>query len=270
MSIDFESVVTVAQREASLAVRSTSVIVVFLLSLIGTAGLMIYLGGEMDPGGGLGTATELRAVSIVVTTMLVTVLFISIMMVGTMVGGSIAQEKDRRVIEILLSSVRAEELYIGKLLGYGAVGVVQLLALSLVSVISLWARGAVAWNAMPWSSLLMVILFFICGFFLFASLFSMAGALVSRTEDYGAAQLVPLLVLVACLALPMFGIASLGATWMEILAWVPPTSVGIASLHFAAGNMELIPVLGSWMILLVATMIFIFLGGKVFRRTVLS
>ena len=61
-------------------------------------------------------------------------LYYSLLVYGTMVAQGVVEEKSSRVVEILLATVRPWQLLLGKVIGLGAVGLLQLLVISTVGL----------------------------------------------------------------------------------------------------------------------------------------
>jgi ABC-2 type transport system permease protein len=123
-------------------------------------------------------------------------IYISLLTYGQVVAQGVVEEKSSRVVELLLSTIRAWQLMAGKVLGIGLVGLVQLALLMAAGVIASLATGrldlptSVAVSTVAWG-----IVWYLLGFFLYALLFAAAGALVSRQEDMGGVT-TPLMMLI--------------------------------------------------------------------------
>jgi ABC-2 type transport system permease protein len=78
-------------------------------------------------------------------------LYYSLLVYGTMVAQGVVEEKSSRVVEILLATVRPWQLLLGKVIGLGAVGLLQLLVISTVGLAlsSAWSTSA-RWAARHW------------------------------------------------------------------------------------------------------------------------
>lgn len=120
-------------------------------------------------------------------------LYMTIFVYGLATMQSVQEEKNTRVVEILVSSLRPTHLLWGKLLGVGAVGFTQL-AVWLTAGAILGAYGAlVAGFFRPGASfprfpislpvMALIAVFFVTGYFLYASLYAAIGAMVSSTEE---------------------------------------------------------------------------------------
>ncbi len=127
---------------------------------------------------------------------LLMILYVTILVYGMTVLRGVVEEKQSRIIEVLLSSVRPFQLMMGKLVGIGLVGLTQYLIWA-ISVFFLSSALAVRFTAtdsfqVPDVSLSVMIFFvtyFLLGYFLFATLYAMIGAIVSAEEDAQQAQL---------------------------------------------------------------------------------
>jgi ABC-2 type transport system permease protein len=116
-------------------------------------------------------------------TVAVILLYIAIITYGMAVAGGVVEEKSSRVIEVVLSAISPRELLFGKVAGIGALGIAQF---GLTIVVGLGAAVALDVGDLPsvtTGAAALVIAWFVAGFLLYACLFSVAGALVSRSED---------------------------------------------------------------------------------------
>ncbi|WP_205791382.1 ABC transporter permease [Microbacterium sulfonylureivorans] len=118
---------------------------------------------------------------------------------ASMFGGTIAQsvveEKQTRVVELLISAIPVRSLLAGKVIGNTVLAMGQILILAAVAIVGLTVTdqtallqglgGPIAWFAV----------FFLFGFILLASLFAAAASMVSRQEDIGSTT-TPLTMLV--------------------------------------------------------------------------
>jgi ABC-2 type transport system permease protein len=142
---------------------------------------------------------------------IVMVLYITLLVYGVMTMRSVLEEKTTRIVEILASSVSPLHLLTGKILGVAAVGLTQYLiwmtTAALVStygtaVGSAFRPGAVAPNFhLPISYLVYPVIFFLAGYFLYASLYAAIGSMVSSEEELQQVQMPVTLAIVSCFIL---------------------------------------------------------------------
>ncbi len=142
----------------------------------------------------LGTMRFTGYVAGIVVLML---MFFAIYFYGYSVASSVASEKSSRVMETLVVSAKPRNILAGKLFGTAFVGFVQLAvcAVFAVACYQLLVPEGFTVAGMPLSfetftllNALLILLLFVLGFFLYALLYSITGAMVSRTEDLGAAM----------------------------------------------------------------------------------
>jgi len=102
---------------------------------------------------------------------------------GMWVATGVIEEKASRIVEMLLSSIRPQQLLAGKIIGIGVLGLAQLITIAGFAIGMALATGAdfVPTTAI-WAALL-VIGWFVLGYAFYASLFAAAGSLVSRMEE---------------------------------------------------------------------------------------
>jgi len=137
------------------------------------------------------------------------ILYTSLLSWGMTISKSIIEEKNSRVIEVLLSAVSPRDLMWGKLVGVGLAGLTQLGVWAVIglSLSSFAAMGAVAMLASIHIApvvFLYLILFFLLGFMLFSSLFMTVGSVCSTEQDAQQLQgliTLPMIVPLLCLML---------------------------------------------------------------------
>ena len=119
---------------------------------------------------------------------MVMLIYVAVLLYGISVMRSVLEEKNSRVIEVLLSSATSTELMIGKIFGVGAVGLTQ---------IAVWAvmAGVLALPSLAMSIdlsqlsvspgvLVAFVVFFLLGYLLFSALYAAIGA-ITTTEQEG-------------------------------------------------------------------------------------
>jgi ABC-2 type transport system permease protein len=177
----------------------------------------------------------------------------------------ISDEKENRVIEVILSSVTAGELLRGKLIGLAGVGLTQVLVWVSMAAIpaTFFFAQFVKLGALQLGG---IVLFFILGFALYATLMAGIGALgTSYRESQQMAGAVsflamaPLFVLPALLEFP-------NGTLAKVFSYIPFTAPITMILRLAAGDTPLLDIavaaasliLGTWLLLSLSTKLFRF------------
>ncbi len=130
-------------------------------------------------------------------------IYITLAIYGQQIMAAVVEEKETRIAEILFSSAKPFELMMGKLTGVGLAGLTQL-AIWITSALVVVGFGVAQMSAMgmniavPNISPLMVILFFVyflLGFFIYASIFALIGSVVTTVQEGGQFSFPPIMLL---------------------------------------------------------------------------
>ncbi|MER7797063.1 ABC transporter permease [Microbacterium sp. NPDC096154] len=113
------------------------------------------------------------------------VFFMAAMTFGATIAASVVEEKQTRVVEILISAIPTRVLLAGKVIGNTVLAMGQILSLVAVAVIGLVVTDQVALLQGLGAPVVWFAVFFLFGFILTAALFAATGAMVSRQEDIG-------------------------------------------------------------------------------------
>jgi len=132
------------------------------------------------------------------------VMYLAILMYGQIILGAVIEEKETRIAEILFSSVKPFTLMMGKLVGVSLVALTQLAiwgaALSvfaLYGVNLLASRGMNATiPAIPFSHYIYFALFFLLGYFIYATIYALVGSMVTTAQEGGQLAMPIILILV--------------------------------------------------------------------------
>jgi ABC-2 type transport system permease protein len=220
-----------------------------------------------------GPVDELQVARGLAAFMSVVILFILVMAFGQFVGSAVVEEKQTRVAELVLAKVSTAAMLIGKVLGVGGLGLVQLVILGLTYAFGLWAFGdgsaALELFRLGVGSLAWMTLWFVIGYAMYSFVFATMGATVSRLEDLQSLTYVP-----SVLLLPAYGVAaaSLTGTASPLLApmsMVPIWSPLLMPFRIVTGDAPwwqvLVALVGS-----IAFIVFlVWFGARVYRGAAL-
>jgi len=110
-------------------------------------------------------------------------LYGAVLLYGSWILSGVTEEKTNRVVEVLLSSIKAWQLLAGKILGIGILGIGQFTATILIAITTIRLVGVFELPTLNAFAVVNLIVWFILGFLLFAVMFGAAGSLVTRMED---------------------------------------------------------------------------------------
>ncbi|GAA4194018.1 ABC transporter permease [Microbacterium oryzae] len=195
------------------------------------------------------------------------VFMMAAMTFGTPITQSVIEEKQTRVVEILISAIPARVLLAGKVLGNTILAIGQILLLIAVAVIGMIVTGQTEFLRGLGAPMVWFAVFFLFGFILLAAMFAAAGSLVSRQEDSGP-TLTPLIYITM---IPYFLVIFFGDNplVMGILSYVPfsaAVAMPIRLFFNEAGWWE--PLL-SLVVLLASCVVVIILGAKIYENSLL-
>lgn len=221
----------------------------------------------VDLAGGEGR--ELNPLDFVIPYAFSVLLVISIFTSSGFLLQSVAEEKENRVVEVLLSSVSPIQLMAGKILGLGILGLVQVI----VWFGAVWAVGGVAAASFAVLSgfriglfvVVLSVVYFLLGYLLFAAFMAAAGA-ASTTLREGQ-QLAGIVSFVS--AIP-FMLASLlfanpDSPIIRVLTYFPLTTPIMMMQRLALGEVARLEIAGSILLLIVSIVVGTWAAAKIFR-----
>ncbi|GAB4336549.1 MAG: hypothetical protein Kow0037_17940 [Calditrichia bacterium] len=194
-------------------------------------------------------------------------LFISIFTSSGFLFNGILKEKSNRVIEILLSSVSHGRLILGKILGLGFLGILQIIIWISVTVLLVFL-GTLPLEEIGFLTLqnaLLFIIYFILGYLFFASLFVGIGSLFSAEEDAHHLNQFMRLLSIFPIVMALLVIETPNSLLVRILSFIPPLTPTFMILRTPLGNPPPVDYYISIGILLLTTVLFMFLAGRIFR-----
>ncbi|WUH97628.1 ABC transporter permease [Spirillospora sp. NBC_00431] len=195
-------------------------------------------------------------------------LFSQIVGAGGMVAQGVVEEKHTRVIEILLAKVRPTVLLVGKVIGIGMVGLIQLLAVAVAGVSIALAAGTLDIGSTIVQVAATSLVWYVLGFVFYAFVYAAVGAMASHPEDLPG-MTVPLQVFnTAALLVAVVGLQDMGARWLALISYVPPFSAVLVPMRMAGGHAGTTDVVVPAIILAIATVCVAMAGGRLYRRSI--
>jgi len=189
---------------------------------------------------------------------------------GYWVAAGVVEEKASRVIEVLLATIRPSELLRGKIFGIGFLGLAQLLLIGVVGLGTAVAVGSLEFPAGAMTTIGLVLFWFVLGFFFYAGLFAVAGAIVTRQEDLQT-TMTPLTILIV--GSFFIGISATGdpsSTLATVASLLPFSSPLVMPTRMVLGEASPAEVVASVAISVASTAALIPLATKIYARAVLQ
>ncbi len=168
------------------------------------------------------------------------VLVLSLMTSASYLLQGVVEEKESRVIEVILSSVAPKDLLFGKLIGLGAAGLLQLAVWVSAGSFATSLLAAAAMAILDWKLFLFCLLFFVGGFLMMGSLMTGTGALGSSASESQQFSAVWTICLVIPPAMTWMLILDEPNTWMaRALGWFPLTGPITMMIRLGTGKVPL-------------------------------
>jgi len=206
------------------------------------------------------------------------VIYFSVILYASMIATDVAVEKSSRVMEILISSASPIMHMFGKILGIALLSLTQLTFWIVVGYISLSGNLEGMTGGMfeyfgvgdiAVSTFIFAVVFFLLGYFLYATFAAFLGSLVSRIEEIQQIILPMTLLIVAGFMIAMFGLNNPDNSFIQVTSFIPFFAPMIMFLR--VGMLE-VPFweIGLSIGILVATIVLLAIfGAKVYRGGVL-
>jgi ABC-2 type transport system permease protein len=200
-------------------------------------------------------------------------IYVTLITYGISVMRGVIEEKQSRIVEVLISSVRPFQLMMGKLIGIGLVGLTQYLIWSVSAIallgISALVRHGLDLPSLSASLLVYFIIYFLLGYFLFATLYVLVGSMVSSEEDAQQLQM-PVTMLNAVPVMIFWLVAkdpsSALATGLSMVPFFAPT---LMMVRITIGPPPFWQILLSMLLMLVSIVGAAWVAGRIYRIGIL-
>lgn len=195
---------------------------------------------------------------------------------GNVVATEITSEKSTRVMELLITSVSPLKQMFGKIIGICLLALSQVAVLIAVSAANIRFSNASAlkelnlnWSDLEISLVIYFLIFYLLGFFIYATVFAAVGSLVSRTEDVGPAIMPVTYIIVAAFMIAIFGLNHPNAPFVVTMSFVPFFSPLIMFLRIGMSSPPFWQIAISIAIQVVSIGVMAWLAAKIYRTGVL-
>jgi ABC-2 type transport system permease protein len=226
-------------------------------------------GVEKDTGG-----------TFILSYVLVLILYMTLIFYGQIILRGVIEEKTSRMVEIVLSSMRPFQLMAGKIVGIAAVGFTQYAIWALFglaatryskSLITRAFPAAAAFEMPSIPSYIFVyfVLFFIGGYFLYATMYAAIGSMVNSEKEAQNLVMPVTMFLIVPILLMMFIIRSPNSTLSVILSVIPFFSPILMLLRVCVLLPPFIQIAGSIILLVLTTLFMIWITAKIYRVGIL-
>jgi ABC-2 type transport system permease protein len=227
-----------------------------------------------ETSGTSGTAVFLIGYAVMI------VLYMAIVLYAVNVLRSVVQEKTNRVVEIMVAAAKPRALMLGKILGVGAVGLVQVGVWAAMGVLSMTYRAellgvfgveAGAWSVPPigLDVVAVVLAYFLLGYFFYAALYAAIGAMVSSEQEAQQAQTPVILLLIVPMMCMQLITNDPRGTAAEVLTLIPFSAPILMPMRYVLDGATATSVAISLVLLALSTWLAAWLAARIYRVGIL-
>jgi len=211
------------------------------------------------------------------------VLYMIILIYGINVMRSVLEEKQTRIIEVLVSSLRPFQLMLGKVIGVGGVGLFQFGIWGLTGYLVMHFRtqllgafhisasqvNAFAMPTIAGSLLVVIAVYFILGYLLYSALFAVVGASVTADSEAQQAQQPVMMLLVFSLIVSFAALNDPSGQLAIVTSMIPFSSPIIMPVRVATSDVPTSQLTLSLAISAVSSLLVVWVSARVYRIGIL-
>jgi ABC-2 type transport system permease protein len=198
-------------------------------------------------------------------------MFIGIFSYGSWVLTGVVEEKQSRVVEVVLSTVRPRDLLMGKVLGIGLLALAQLVVLVAVGLTLSQLLGRLVLPATTPGAVFKLLIWFILGFAFYSTTMGFLGSLASRVEEASTASMPVTLTATTAYILSLVVVTGDPTGLLaRVMTFLPPSAPMVVPLRTALGAIEPWEVILSMVLMLATIYVLFVIGARVYSGAVLQ
>lgn len=237
-----------------------------------------------DPGGESSSITDnFTGPMFAIVNIGLILTYMMFIMYGTWIAQGVVEEKQSRMMEIMLNAATPRDLLTGKVIGVLGAGLVQLVPMLIAGGLSFALQPRIAdalginlgttfdfdLASVSFQAIAVFLVYFILGYFLFGALFAASGSMVSRQEEVSSAMGPAMMVIVVGLMLAYVVMAIPDSLAAKVMFLVPLTSPFVALARVLLGEPSALEIALSIGLLAVAAVLAMWGAAAVYRTGVL-
>jgi len=211
------------------------------------------------------------------------ILYMVILIYGINVMRSVLEEKQTRIIEVLVSSLRPFQLMLGKVIGVGGVGLFQFGIWTFTGYLMVHFRAqilgafhvpleqmnAFTFPAISATLLAVVGAYFVLGYLLYAALFAVVGASVTADSEAQQAQQPVMMLLVFSLIVSFAALNDPSGQLAVVTSMIPLSSPIIMPVRVATSDVPSAQLALSLVLAIATVLAVVWLSARVYRIGIL-
>jgi ABC-2 type transport system permease protein len=190
---------------------------------------------------------------------------------GFTVLTGVVEEKQSRVVEVVLATVRARDLLMGKVLGIGILGLVQLAVFVIAALIAALVTQRLELPSSTPASILLLVVWFILGYALYATVLGALAALASRMEEASNVSTPVTVVALVAYFVAIFAVSEDPSGTIAVIAtFLPPTAPFVVPMRAAFDAIAPWEIGGAIVVTVGAIWLLFEVGARIYSGAVLQ
>ena len=205
-------------------------------------------------------------------------MYMVIMLYGMNTARSIIEEKSSRVFEVLLATIKPDELLAGKIIGVGAVGLTQIIIWMIVAA-RLAASGMVARLAgtgstgthgvLSGAQIGFFVLYFIFGFLLYSAIAAALGAMTNSEQELQQLNMFLVIPLAFCMVMLPPTMRAPDSTLAQVVSLIPFCSPLLMNFRTALTSVPAWQIILSVVLMSITIGFIIWISSRIYRVGIL-
>jgi ABC-2 type transport system permease protein len=202
-------------------------------------------------------------------------MYMVIMLYGMNVARSIIEEKTSRVFEVLLATVKPDQVLAGKILGVGSVGITQIL-IWLTAGIVLGSSSLVAAHAGGQSPLsisavqaIFFVLYFLFGFLMYSAIAAALGAMTNSEQELQQLNMLLVVPLAFCMVMLPAIITNPNSLLSRVISLIPFCSPLLMNFRISLAMPHPAEIAASFVLMSATIIAIIWVSSRIYRVGIL-
>jgi ABC-2 type transport system permease protein len=201
-------------------------------------------------------------------------MYMVIMLYSMNTARSIIEEKSSRIFEVLLSTIRADELLAGKIIGVGAVGMTQTaIWMAAAGGLGVYFAGSLAGSGghaiISLSQVVFFLLYFLFAFLLYSSIAAGLGAITNSEQELQQLNTFLVLPLAFCMLMLVAVIKSPDSPLSRVVSLIPFCSPLLMDMRISIGSPQPWEIILSFALMSVTIVAILWVSSRVYRVGIL-
>jgi ABC-2 type transport system permease protein len=260
--------------QATAQLVSASVIAVRLQSILDAADVdpVAFASAQTPPTAeAVDPRTEADESSFFVANIGAVLILVGIFSFGFTVLTGVVEEKQSRVVEVVLSTVRPRDLLMGKVIGIGMLGLVQLAVFVTAGLVAAALTATIALPSITPATIALLVIWFILGYALYSTALGFLGALASRMEEASNASTPVTMIAMVSYFVAVFAVVDdPSGVVAQVATFFPPSAPFVVPLRAAFDAISPVEIGLSVLVTMAGIWVLFSVGARVYAGAVLQ